>query len=152
MCLYIIGKHWGSFLSHCMHCWKHCCWLVQWCSVSSCSITVHMVGVGILVTTHWQLNTSQYTAVRRSFNMPSTVSTCRTWKTHFCFIFEIFVFQSVHGNIFGFIFDFILWPFFCQTSKMIQKWSQKWLPWTTLLSNMYVFTKWANIGVEKYLK
>ena len=29
-----------------------CCWLVQWCSVSSCSIMVCMVGVGILVMTH----------------------------------------------------------------------------------------------------
>ena len=32
-------------------CWqKHCCWLMQWCSVSSLSITVHIVGIGISFT------------------------------------------------------------------------------------------------------
>ena len=31
-----------------MCCCKHHCWLMQWCYVSSWSITVHIVGVGMV--------------------------------------------------------------------------------------------------------
>ena len=33
-----------------MNCWKCHRWIMWWCSISSCSITVHIVGVGILLT------------------------------------------------------------------------------------------------------
>ena len=50
-------------------------------------------------------------------------STC---KMHFALIFVIFAFRGVHGSHFYVIFIFILQSFYCQTMKMIQKWSQKW--------------------------
>ena len=81
-----------------IHCHRHCCWLVWWCSVSFWSIIVHIVGVGILVTS--QL--SHVTKVMRwSLDMLSMVNTCWTsWKMHFVVIFQMFAFWSIHSSHF----------------------------------------------------
>jgi len=51
-------------------------------------------------------------------------------KMHFCFIFELFVFQSIHSSHFSLHFSFHFSVHSVHSSakhpKMIQKWSQKW--------------------------
>ena len=47
--------------------------------------------------------------LRGSLNVQVLASTAKDdVKCIFCLIFKIFVFRSVHGNFFGFIFGFIL--------------------------------------------
>ena len=50
-----------------MHFQKHWHWLMWWCSVSSWSITVPIIGVGIRTKPHHRL-----TVLRLSLNMPSS--------------------------------------------------------------------------------
>ena len=76
----------------------------------------------------WQTHKNNFTkSFEEEFEYVSTCQHCqKQCKMHFCFILKIFAFRGVHSKIFCFIFGFILWSFFCQTSKVIQKWSQKW--------------------------
>jgi hypothetical protein len=78
---------------------------------------------------HWQL--SHVTVPKRSLDMPSTVSTCRTsWKMHFVVIFQMFAFRGVHSNHFSLHFQFhfvtIFLPNKKNDPKMELKMSRKW--------------------------
>ena len=73
--------------------------------------------------------------LRGSLNMPSTCQHCRgPCKMHFCIIFVIFAFQGVHSSHFSCYFSDHFWDHSEHSSAKHMKMSQKWLPWTTLLS------------------
>jgi hypothetical protein len=79
-----------------MNCWKCHCWIVRWCSISSWSITVRIIGVGILLTSgHVNI-----TVLRRCLNMPSTCLSaehdvkCILLSFLICVIFH-FIFQII---------------------------------------------------------
>jgi hypothetical protein len=85
-----------------MRCWNHCRWLVLWCSASSWSITVRIVGVGILLNNHAHHDDHEYTFSGAGFEHAEHLSACRTaCKMHFVLIFKIFAFQSVHSSHFS---------------------------------------------------
>ena len=92
--------------------------VVRWCSLSSSSKTVLIVGVGIEFDGIW----AQWYPLAggaAGFDYAENLYGCRKpCKMHFVLIFVIFAFQGVHGYhfyvIFDFIFDFI---FVCFSPK-----------------------------------
>jgi hypothetical protein len=94
-----------------MCCRNRCCWLLLWCSASSWSITVRIVGVGISLNNHWHrdsLMTMSTRSVGRGLNMPST---CLPAELHVkCILFSFsrhLRFRAFTVTIFDFIFNFI---------------------------------------------
>ena len=87
-----------------MNCWKCHRWIVRWCSMSSWSITVRIVGVGILLTSgHVNI-----TVLRWRLNMPSTCLSAKHDVKCILLSFLICVrFRAFTVAIFHFIFHFI---------------------------------------------
>ena len=97
-----------------MNCWKCHHWIVQWCSISSWSITVHIIGVGMLLTSgHINI-----TVLRQCLNMPSTCLSAEHKVKCILLSFLICVRwkQSVHSSHFSHHFSF----HFSKHPKMIQ--------------------------------
>ena len=92
-----------------MNCWKCHPWIVWWCSISSWSITVQIIGVGILLTSgHINI-----TVLRWCLNMLSTCLSaehevkCILLSFLICVYFRVFTVAIFH-IIFRFIFRIIL--------------------------------------------
>jgi len=85
---------------------------------------------------HWCGHLAQWTHQHHGskvvFEYAEHLPVCWTsWKMHFVVIFKMFVFWSIHSNHFSLHFLVHSDHSSAKQPKMIQKWSQKWLLWTT---------------------